>query len=302
MEVGLARNQVDGGFEVGEDEIFVRGVDLGEGGEQLAKIDFGAADAAGDQIQRVDADARHSTPDLLQLHQAGLRVGIVGIQRQSAAEFAHRGGGVALKGKNLTAIGVDGIEIRVDFFRFVQFVESVVHVLKIGVHHGNLRVDVGGVFELPGLLHFRQRFLPTAGAAEGEAPIDQESFVDGCEARCDFIRLHGGGATAGAKLGVRELKAGAVLVGGLGDAVLPEGERALPDVAALVGEGATKQKRGGAGPHEVRERQAAQEFDSDEREADEGKIQAVFGEDILDGDDGRRRRKKQQEYEDAVGG
>jgi hypothetical protein len=48
------------GFAVGEDEIFVDCVDLGQRGEQAAQIYLGATHAAGDKVESVDADAQRT--------------------------------------------------------------------------------------------------------------------------------------------------------------------------------------------------------------------------------------------------
>ena len=57
-EVGLPGNQVRAGLAVGEDEVAVAGVDLRQRGQQAAQINLRAAHPAGDQVQRVDAQAQ----------------------------------------------------------------------------------------------------------------------------------------------------------------------------------------------------------------------------------------------------
>jgi hypothetical protein len=56
-------NQVSAGFEIRKDEIFVPAFRVEAGArealQQFAKIDFGSADAAGDQVKSVDADPAH---------------------------------------------------------------------------------------------------------------------------------------------------------------------------------------------------------------------------------------------------
>ncbi len=55
-EVGGRWNQRSPGLAVGEDEVLVLRIDFGERGKQGAQINFGAADTAGNQVKRVDAD------------------------------------------------------------------------------------------------------------------------------------------------------------------------------------------------------------------------------------------------------
>src|SRR5260370_10201942 len=67
MEIGLPRNQVLAGLEIRENEVFVRRVDPRQSGKQFAQVNLRPSDAPGNQIQRIDADARHaasSSPEM----------------------------------------------------------------------------------------------------------------------------------------------------------------------------------------------------------------------------------------------
>jgi ABC-type taurine transport system ATPase subunit len=61
--VEAIRHEVGAGLLIGEDVILIRAIDTRERLQQIAKVDFGAAYTAGDEIQGVDADS-HLAPRL----------------------------------------------------------------------------------------------------------------------------------------------------------------------------------------------------------------------------------------------
>ena len=56
---GASGTRSRAGLAIGEHEILVDRIDLGQRRQQIAQINLGAADAARNEIQRVDADAHH---------------------------------------------------------------------------------------------------------------------------------------------------------------------------------------------------------------------------------------------------
>ena len=56
-EIGLRGHQIRACFAIGEHQISVAGIDLRQRCEQRAQVDFGATHGAGNQVERIDADA-----------------------------------------------------------------------------------------------------------------------------------------------------------------------------------------------------------------------------------------------------
>ena len=58
-KVGPVGNQVGAGLAIGKHDVLVVRIDFGKRSQQIAEIDLGAAHAARNQVQGVDADANH---------------------------------------------------------------------------------------------------------------------------------------------------------------------------------------------------------------------------------------------------
>ena len=102
-EISLARNQIRASLAIGENDVLVHRIDLGERGKQVAKINFSAADSSRNQVEGVDTDTEHLLAEASQFftHRA--------IPRIDCQSMPVLFGGlqlVALRGEDITAVHV----------------------------------------------------------------------------------------------------------------------------------------------------------------------------------------------------
>ena len=175
-EVSLRGDQVGAGFAIGEDEVVVVAVDFSQCGQKRPQVDFGAADAARNQVERVHADAHVQRPLRRCWAMASpCRAAVQrGVERQRVLEFGDGGGGLVGRQAHLPLVHVGDGEVGVELLRGIEGLHRLRPLGALRVDIADLRVDVRRGFHGGGLAELLQRLFGLIQTVVGESPIDQQ--------------------------------------------------------------------------------------------------------------------------------
>src|SRR5262249_26720448 len=122
----------------------------------------------------------------------------------------------------------------IQFHSLVERFQSLGIFGHLAVLHPELRIYVRAGVQHGRLAQLLDRFFGLSGAIISQSPVEQKIVARWIYLRRFVKFLHCLAATSGLKIRRSKLKAGAQLIGRLGNAVAPQIDRASPKLIALV--------------------------------------------------------------------